>query len=237
MGYMDKDAITVDAILTKKGRQMLSDGGSLDIDSFTLSDTGVDYTLWNPDHPSGSAFYGEAIENLPMLEASVHSQYAMRNKLITLSRDTVAMPAFELSPNPNTSYIFDTFTPHSFVATIVGYQSSAAGMAANQTMHGCQLLIANANVVTSTGTPVDVTGNALSFIYEQDIPNAALYELTGAGPSYSFTITPQTIRESIGATTNLTFIHVATGAYRTIQVKVNFNKDTRQTIASSQQVG
>ena len=91
MGYMDKDAITVDAILTKKGRQMLSDGGSLDIDSFTLSDTGVDYTLWNPDHPSGSAFYGEAIENLPMLEASVHSQYAMRNKLITLSRDTVAM--------------------------------------------------------------------------------------------------------------------------------------------------
>ena len=39
-----------------------------------MSDTGVDYTLWNPDHPSGSAFYGEAIENLPMLEASVHAK-------------------------------------------------------------------------------------------------------------------------------------------------------------------
>ena len=62
MGYLDNASITVDAVLTKKGREILSRGGNLDIGSFTLSDTGVDYTLWNTDHPSGSAFYGEAIE-------------------------------------------------------------------------------------------------------------------------------------------------------------------------------
>ena len=34
-----------------------------------LSDDEIDYTLYNPDHPLGSAYYGEAIENLPLLEA------------------------------------------------------------------------------------------------------------------------------------------------------------------------
>ena len=62
MGYLDSTAVTVDAVLTKKGRQIIAQGGSLDIQTFTLSDTGVDYTLWNADHASGSAFYGEAIE-------------------------------------------------------------------------------------------------------------------------------------------------------------------------------
>ena len=62
MGFLDNSSITVDAVLTKKGREILSRGGNLDIGSFTLSDTGVDYTLWNTDHPSGSANYGEAIE-------------------------------------------------------------------------------------------------------------------------------------------------------------------------------
>ena len=85
MGYLDNSSITVDAVLTKKGRELLKSGGSaqngsLRITSFTLSDTGVDYTLWNPSHPSGSAFYGEAIENLPQLEASVHSEYNLRNR-------------------------------------------------------------------------------------------------------------------------------------------------------------
>ena len=96
MGYLDNSSITVDAVLTKKGREILKNGGNLNITSFTLSDTGVDYTLWNPDHPSGSAYYGEAIENLPMLEASVHSAYSMKNRLISLSQNTIAVPALEL---------------------------------------------------------------------------------------------------------------------------------------------
>ena len=82
MGYLDNSSITVDAVLTKKGREILKNGGDLNITSFTLSDTGVDYSLWNADHPSGSAFYGEAIENLPMLEANVHAEYNLRNRLI-----------------------------------------------------------------------------------------------------------------------------------------------------------
>ena len=80
MGYLDNSTIVVDAVLTKQGRKLLALGQGLNISYFTLTDTGVDYSLWNPDHPSGSAFYGEAIENLPMLEASVHAEYNLRNK-------------------------------------------------------------------------------------------------------------------------------------------------------------
>ena len=96
MGYLDNSSITVDAVLTKKGREILKNGGSLNISSFTVSDNGVDYRLWNPDHASGSAFYGEAIENLPMLEASVHAEYNLRNRLISLNQNTIAIPALTL---------------------------------------------------------------------------------------------------------------------------------------------
>ena len=176
MGFLDGDTITVDAVLTKRGRQMISEGKQLNVGSFTLSDTGVDYSLWNPDHPSGSAYYGEAIENLPMVEALPHSQYALRNKLITLNKDTIAMPVLELSPDPTTTYTFDTRTPVDFVSTIVGFSGGQGG---------CQLLVQDSNVVTSNGTQIDITGNALSFISEQDIPSARLYELSDHNIGYN----------------------------------------------------
>ena len=96
MGYLDGSAITVDAVLTKQGRRLLANGDRLSISSFCLSDTGVDYNLWNSDHPSGSAYYGEAIENLPQVEALSQGEYFMRNKLVTLSRGTIAMPVVDL---------------------------------------------------------------------------------------------------------------------------------------------
>ena len=116
MGYLDGSTITVDAILTKKGRQILSGGQSLNVSSFTLSDTGIDYTLWNVDHPSGSAYYGEAIEKLPQIEALPAAQYQLRNKLVTMSKDTVTMPAVYLS---NTSHIFTTLNSFDFVDIII----------------------------------------------------------------------------------------------------------------------
>ena len=67
MGYLDNSIITVDAILTKKGRELLARGdGSFKITQFALSDDEIDYTLYNPTHPSGSALYGEAIANIKL---------------------------------------------------------------------------------------------------------------------------------------------------------------------------
>ena len=43
MAYIDNQTITVDAILTKKGRELLAQNGNLNITSFALSDDEIDY--------------------------------------------------------------------------------------------------------------------------------------------------------------------------------------------------
>src|SRR5210317_797271 len=97
MGYLDNSIITVDAILTKKGRELLARGdGSFRITQFALADDEIDYTLYNPQHPSGSAFYGEAIENMPMLEAFADETQIMKYKLTTLPRGTARLPLLDV---------------------------------------------------------------------------------------------------------------------------------------------
>jgi len=81
MGILDNDTVIVDAILTKLGRRKLAQGQPLGINKFAFGDTGVDYTLYNPNHPSGSDSYGSAITNLPMLEAVPDDNVFMRSKL------------------------------------------------------------------------------------------------------------------------------------------------------------
>ena len=93
MGYLDNSIVTVDAILTKKGRELLARGdGSFKITQFALADDEIDYTLYNPLHPSGSALYGEAIENMPLLEAFPDENQIMKYKLTTLPRGTSKLP-------------------------------------------------------------------------------------------------------------------------------------------------
>ena len=81
MGILDNDTVVVDAILTKIGRQKLANGQPLSITKFAFGDTGVDYTLYNPNHPSGSDSYGTAITSLPMLESVPDDNVFLRSKL------------------------------------------------------------------------------------------------------------------------------------------------------------
>jgi len=97
MGYLNNSIITVDAILTKKGRELLArNDGSFRITQFSLADDEIDYTLYNSNHPSGSAFYGEAIENMPIIEAFPDETQTMKYKLLTLPRGTAKLPVLEL---------------------------------------------------------------------------------------------------------------------------------------------
>jgi hypothetical protein len=93
MGYLNNTVVTVDAILTTKGRQLLAQNdGSFRITQFALADDEIDYTLYNPNQPSGSAYYGEAIINMPLLEAFPNETQTMKYKLITLPRGTAKLP-------------------------------------------------------------------------------------------------------------------------------------------------
>lgn len=100
MGYLNNSVVTVDAILTKKGRQLLAQNdGSFRITQFALADDEIDYTLYNPTHPSGSAYYGQALQNMPLLEAFPDETQIMKYKLTTLPRGTSKMPILDLGYN------------------------------------------------------------------------------------------------------------------------------------------
>lgn len=97
MSYLSNSSVIVDAILTKKGREALSkNDGSFQITQFSLSDDEIDYTLYNPTHPSGSAFYGEAIEAMPVLQAFPEDNEIMKYKLVTLPRGTAKIPIISI---------------------------------------------------------------------------------------------------------------------------------------------
>lgn len=172
MAYLNNTSVVVDAILTDKGRQLLAqNNGSFQITQFSLSDDEVDYTLYNPNHPSGSAFYGEAIENMPIIQAFPESQEIMKYKLITLPRGTAKLPVISIgystivlkqgasiSITPQTlNYLgaTSTFEQSGYVATIGDVRTTSAfnGVGINTP----QATALNATGVTTVGTNVSKT--------------------------------------------------------------------------------
>jgi hypothetical protein len=172
MGYLNNTSVVVDAILTDKGRQLLAQNdGSFQITQFSLADDEVDYTLYNPNHPSGSAFYGEAIENMPIIQAFPEANEIMKYKLITLPRGTAKLPVVtvgyntiilkqgsSLSLTPQTlNYLgaTSTFEQSGYVATIGDVRTMSAfnGVGINTT----SATALNATGTTTVGTNVSKT--------------------------------------------------------------------------------
>ena len=229
MGYLDNSSITIDAVLTKKGREILKNGGNLNITSFTLSDTGVDYSLWNPDDPSGSAYYGEAIENLPMLEANVHSEYNLRNRLVSLNQSSIAIPALVIDSGlDNVNGGVKTFNEGdeasgTITIRLVGYSST-------QNL-GFTFLIQNPNIVNTTATAIGgISGTGVSrvFLPEEDIPAAQEYSLAtttqGSDRIGTFTLNPVQ-QDTAGKETNIYVVDVETGAYTSFRVVNNITQN------------
>jgi len=88
MGFLDNTSITVDAILTKKGREKLASGTeNFKITHYAFADDEIDYELWDTSHPNGSTYYGAVLDNMPLLEAFVDETQVMRYKLFTSDKD------------------------------------------------------------------------------------------------------------------------------------------------------
>ena len=172
MGYLNNQVVTVDAILTNKGRELLAkNDGSFRITQFALADDEIDYTLYNPTHPSGSSFYGEAIQNMPLLEAFPIETQIMKYKLATLPRGTAKLPVLDLgytsitlqqgaslSITPQTlNYLGNTqtFETSGYSATIsdVRLMSTYTGVGINTTAAET----ANQTATTTLGTNVSKT--------------------------------------------------------------------------------
>ena len=98
MGYLNNSSITVDAILTKKGRELLARGrDEFKITHFALADDEVDYDLYNTEHPLGTAYYGAAIENMPIVEALADETQMLKYKLVTLPKGSARIPVVRVS--------------------------------------------------------------------------------------------------------------------------------------------
>tara|TARA_B110001454_G_scaffold210598_1_gene225268 strand:- start:2287 stop:2934 length:648 start_codon:yes stop_codon:yes gene_type:complete len=97
MGFLDNSTITVDAILTKRGREILSQGGNFKISKFALSDEEIDYSLYDTTHPNGTDSYGAVIENISLLEASPNKtefKSFLVNKTLAGAKLTVAATSY-----------------------------------------------------------------------------------------------------------------------------------------------
>jgi hypothetical protein len=111
MGYLNNSSIIVDAILTKKGRELLArQDGSFRITQFALGDDEIDYTLFNENHPNGSQYAGEAIENMHIVEAFPDDNNIMVSKLVTLPRGTTKMPVITANVSKITLSLGSTTT-------------------------------------------------------------------------------------------------------------------------------
>lgn len=176
MGYLNNQVVTVDAILTNKGRELLAkNDGSFRITQFALADDEIDYTLYNPTHPSGSSFYGEAIQNMPLLEAFPIETQIMKYKLATLPRGTAKLPVLDLGYSaitlvqgaslaitPQTLNFLgnnQTYETSGYAATIsdVRLMSTFTGIGINTTAATAANAASSANSTTTLGTNVSST--------------------------------------------------------------------------------
>lgn len=95
MAYLNNTTTVVDAVLTNKGRELLAQG-NFNVTKFALADDEIDYSLYDSAHPLGTAFYGTAIENLPVTEAVPDETLLLRYKLVTLPATTKNLPRLVL---------------------------------------------------------------------------------------------------------------------------------------------
>jgi len=207
MAYIDNQTVTVDAVLTQKGRQLLAQNGNLNITSFALADDEIDYTLYQPNHPNGSAYYDIALRNTPVFEPLTDETQVMKYKLVTLNQGVTSIPVITIaqdkilvtkdytgdiiiSPSTNPAYNlqagYTAILGNKNVGILIVQQTNAANSVSNAvpTFAG-DINIASAQVVV---------GNSFRFV-----PNSGLNKTT---------------------TTNLTIIGNESGGSTSIEVTV-----------------
>ena len=217
MGYLNNSIVTVDAILTNKGRELLARGdGSFRITQFALADDEIDYTLYNPSHPSGSAFYGQALENMPLLEAFPETTQNLKYKLVTLPRGTARMPVLDagftaitlkqgasIAVTPQTLNFLgnnQVFENSGYTATIsdVRVLSSFNGVGINteaaQALNSTQTIGTNVSK-TVVGTTINLTATTVNTLFGSNTQLNTTLQIVGRDSGARITV-PVTITKT-----------------------------------------
>lgn len=209
MAFLNNEYVTVDAVLTTKGRELLAkNDGSFRITQFSLADDEIDYTLYNPNNPSGSAYYGQAIEAMPLLQAFVDNTQDMKYQLVTLPRGTAKLPVLNIGGRGSIS--LQQGATITFQPTTLNY------LGTTETVEplGYIVTVSNQNLVGSfTGTGVDTT--ALPSLTPTPTTSGAPLSLTQIGTAFTLTATSLNNIFPTGTTmvtTTVTFLGRNSGA-------------------------
>ena len=205
MAYLDNSEITVDAILTRKGRELLATGQGINITKFALGDDEIDYSLYEPAHPKGSAYYDAAIKAIPITEASPDETQVLKYKLVTLPKGTKKIPKVEfgipsVSVNQNSGQV--SLTP----------TTSPAGNGQS----GYTIILSNKNAGSIVGSGLAATSGTIPLALGDEITTTAAIE---TGITFTFIPNP-----NITATikTTITVYGNETGGSETIPVTITY---------------
>ena len=204
MGYLDNSSLTVDAILTKKGRQLLSEG-ALEITKWALADDEIDYRLWDAGNELGSNYYGQAIENLPLLEAFANETQMMRYKLLTLPKNTTKLPLVEIGGLSSITHVRPGLKTNLIPQT--------SNISNGNSTDGYTLILSNSAIATIAVSP----GGAVSQVSSYSaIGDDAATSVSVVGTR--FTVTAKSVTVDTSAT--LTIVGNETGGGVTIPYTV-----------------
>jgi len=166
-----------------------------------------------------------------MLEASVHAEYNLRNRLISLNQNTVAVPAITLGNLDSAGGTIKTFNEGDegngrISVDLVGYTSTGG-----TTLNGFEyyFVIQDPSIISTTAALMsNLSGTSRQFLQEQDIPFAQQYGFNGG----NFTISPIQ-QDAVGKQTNVYVVHVETGAYNSFVVTNNITKNQRAILSTN----
>ena len=218
MAILNPTVVTVDAILTTKGRELLArNDGSFQITQFSLADDEIDYTLYNPSQPSGSAFYGEAIEAMPIIQAFPEDTQIMRYKLVTLPRGTSRLPVVSLGYN---TIVLKQGASLTITPQTLNYLGATSTFEAN----GYVATIADIRLLSSfQGTGITTTTVTAANAASLNTTTGTVLSKSEIGTS--FTLTGTTVNTLFGSTlttlaTTITVVGRDSGARVTIPLNI-----------------
>jgi hypothetical protein len=104
MAFLDNSGdIILDAVLTDAGRARLARGdGSFKIVKYAFADDEIDYSKYDLNHLSGSAYFDINILTTPVLEALTNNTSTMKNRLLSIPKTNLFyLPIMQLNTIDN----------------------------------------------------------------------------------------------------------------------------------------
>lgn len=207
MAYLDNNTLTVTATLTKKGRELLAKNGNLNITSFALADDEIDYNLYQPNHPLGSAYYDLALRNTPVLEPFSDESQLMKYKLVTLPAGVTTIPVISVAQS-------SIDIPRTYAADIIISPSTNPTYNTNL---GYTAILNNKNIGSLIVTQVNSLNSVSSTI--PSFAGDAVTESSQVVIGLQFKFVPNSAL-NVTTTSTITIVGNESGGSLTIPVKV-----------------